>query len=85
MLNSFVTPPSGADASFAETLAYNIWAYRMDRIDSLIEELAAAEDPNDEWTQMVAFTHAGFLGVEDLSQAELEYVQEEIANRWAGV
>lgn len=82
--NWFVTPPSGDKASFAETVAFNIWAHRTSSIETLINELAAADDPNDETAQMVAFTKAGFLGVDDLTQAEIEYVQDEVARRWAG-
>lgn len=77
----FVTPPSGKDASFAETVAFNIWANRTSKIEQLINELAAAEDPNDEWTQQVAFVHAG---IGDLLDSEVEYVQDEIAKRRAG-
>ncbi len=80
----FVTPPSGENASFAETVAFNIWAQRTSSIEGLINELAAADDPNDEWTQEVAFVHAGFNGVEDLTDAEREYVETEIAKRWKG-
>lgn len=82
--NWFVTPPSGGKASFAETVAFNIWAHRTSSIETLIEELAAADDPNDETAQMIAFTKAGFLGVEDLTAAEIEYVQNEVAKRWVG-
>jgi len=82
--NWFVTHPSGGKASFAETVAFNIWAHRTSSIETLIEELAAADDPNDETAQMVAFTKAGFLGVEDLTAAEIEYVQDEVAKRWVG-
>ena len=80
----FVTPPSGDKASFAETVAFNVWAHRTSAIKTLINELAAADDPNDETAQMVAFTKAGFLGVEDLTESEIEYVQDEVAKRWAG-
>lgn len=79
--NWFITPPSGDKASFAETVAFNVWAHRMSAIETLINELAAADDPNDEWAQEVAFTKAGFLGVSDLTQAEIEYVQDEVAKR----
>lgn len=78
----FVTPPSGEKVSFAETVAFNVWAQRTSSIEGLINELAAADDPNDEWTQTVAFVHAGFNGAEDLSDAEREYVETEIAKRW---
>ena len=80
----FVTPPSGDKASFAETVAFNVWAHRTGAIETLINELAAANDPNDETAQMVAFTKAGFLGVDDLTESEIEYVQDEVAKRWAG-
>ena len=82
--NWFVTPPSGEKASFAETVAFNVWAHRTSSIETLIEELAAADDPNDETAQMIAFTKAGFLGVDDLTAAEIEYVQDEVAKRWVG-
>lgn len=71
-------------ASLAETMAFNIYASRQSRIEQLIDELAAADDPNDEWTQQVAFTHAGFLGAEDLIGGEQEYIESEIAKRWHG-
>lgn len=80
----FVTPPSGDKASFAETVAFNVWAHRTSAIETLINELAAVDDPNDETAQMVAFTKAGFLGVDDLTKSEIEYVQDEVAKRWAG-
>ena len=80
--NMFVAPPSGNKASFAETVAFNIWAQRQDNIEKLIWELAMSDDPNDEWNQMIAFTHAGFIGAEDLTDAEREYVETEIAKRW---
>lgn len=80
----FVTPPSGEKANFAETVAFNMWANRTSRIETLIEELAAADDPNDITAQRNAFIKAGFLGVSDLTAAEIEYVQDEVANRWVG-
>lgn len=71
-------------ATFAETVAFNIYASRQSRIEQLINELAAVDDPNDETVQMVAFTHAGFLSADDLFPDEKEYVEKEIARRWNG-
>jgi len=82
--NWFVTPPSGKDASFVETVAFNIWANRTSRIEGLINELAAAADPNDEWTQQRAFANAGFNDADDLTDSERSYVESEIAKRWNG-
>lgn len=80
----FVTPPSGDKATFAETVAFNVWANRTSRIEQLIDELAAADDPNDSATQNAAFARAGFLSADDLTDSEIEYAQEEIARRWGG-
>ena len=84
ILNSFfIDPPSNRD-DFVEKMAFNIYASRQSRIDQLIDELAVAADPNDEWTQTVAFTHAGFINADDLLPDEREYVEKEIASRWSG-
>lgn len=71
-------------ASFVETVAFNIYASRQSRIETLINELAAAEDPNDETAQDMAFAHAGFLSADDLLPYEKEYIEKEIARRWMG-
>ena len=71
-------------AGFVETVAFNIYASRQSRIEALINELAAAEDPNDETTQNIAFAHAGFLSADDLLLCEKEYIEKEIARRWMG-
>lgn len=78
---AFITPPN-RNASFAETVAFNIYASRQDRIEHLINELAAVEDPNDELAQEIAFANAGFTDVNDLLPYEKEYVEKEIARRW---
>ena len=77
----FLDPPGGR-TSFSHTMAYNIWAYRMSRIERLIDELAAAPDPNDPEAQDRALANAGFLDTNDLTAAEIDYVQNEIAKRW---
>lgn len=83
LLNMMVNAPN-RNASFAETMAFNIFASRQERIETLINELAAAEDPNDGWTQTKAFDKAGFLSADDLLDSEREYVEKEIARRWTG-
>lgn len=83
ILDTLLSAPN-PNAGFAETVAFNIYASRQSRIETLIRELAAADDPNDETTQMIAFTHAGFLGVDDLFSDEIAYVEKEVSNRWAG-
>lgn len=64
-----------------ESMAFNIYANRKSRIDSLIDKLAAADDPNDEMTQMAAFVHNGFNGEEDLLDSEIRYIIEEVEKR----
>ncbi len=79
----YVSAPN-PDAGFVETAAFNIWASRTSRIETLIEVLAASVDPNDEAIQEIAFTKAGFTGTSDLTSSEIEYVQDEVAKRWVG-
>ena len=81
-LDTLISAPS-PDAGFVETVAFNIYASRQSRIETLINELAAEPDPNDEWAQTKAFNKAGFLSADDLLSSEKEYVEKEIARRWA--
>lgn len=83
LLNMMVSAPR-PNASFTETMAFNIYASRQERIETLINELAAAGDPNDEWEQARAFDKAGFLSADDLLDSEREYVEKEISRRWTG-
>ena len=83
LLDMMISAPS-PKAGFVETMAFNIYASRQSRIETLINELAASPDPNDEWEQTKAFDKAGFLSTDDLLDSEQEYIEKEIARRWTG-
>mgnify|MGYP003329970259 CR=1 FL=1 len=64
-----------------EHLAFNVYAMHRQQIEDFIDILAAADDPNDEATQWDALEQVG-LNANDLSPADLDYIEKEVANRW---
>lgn len=79
--NMFVDPPN-PNAGFTETVAFNIWAHRKSALDILINELAFSNNPNDDNVQDRAFAKAGFLSIDDLTEAEIDFVQKEASKKW---
>lgn len=64
-----------------EHLAFNAYAMHRQQVEDFIDILAAADDPNDEATQWDALEQVG-LNANDLSPADLDYIEKEVARRW---
>lgn len=81
---TFIDPPGYRD-SFVENLAFNAYSFHQTGIEEIINALAASDDPNDLDNQRKAFDKGraySIYGIEDLTQTEIEYIQNEVAKRW---
>ena len=63
-----------------ENLAFSSYAYNQQQIEDFIDELAAVDDPTNEWEQRRISYKIG-INLDHLSRSEIEYIEEEVAKR----
>ena len=61
---------------------FNMYACHTQTIDNFIDKLAATADPNDYTTQVICATIV-VLCLNSLTSYEREYIEKEVAKRWA--
>jgi hypothetical protein len=57
-----------------------MYYYHQQKIEDFIDELADADDPNDEETQRQAFARAG-ANPRDFTQADFREIEREVMRR----
>ena len=59
----------------------SMYYYHQQKIEDFIDELADADDPNDEATQY-AVARATDLDFNKLTAYDIDYIEKEVAKRW---
>ena len=80
-----VWAPGTADKCFVND-AFNLYAMEIEeqrereaKIEAFITYLSRTDDPNDTDNQWAA---ARYLGINEFSPAEQQYIEKEVAERW---
>jgi hypothetical protein len=58
-----------------------IYTYHQQKVEDFINELAATEDPNDYGVQR-EIARSLKINMDDFTDAEIEYIEREVAKRW---
>lgn len=58
-----------------------LYTYHQQKVEDFINALAAVADPNDYGVQRQV-AHAVGIRIDDLTDAEINYVEREVAKRW---
>ena len=62
-------------------LAFSAYAYHQSAIDDYVGLLAAADDPNDSYTQTSLLYQVG-LSPDALTSDDIEYIEREVSKRY---
>lgn len=65
-----------------EDVVFTLFAAEQTKIEELINRLAKEEDPNDFWRQRMICRELD-LNLDDLTDNEIHYIEEEVARRWS--
>ena len=77
MINSPCHPGNGVC-----DVAFSAYAYRQQQIENFINYLALTDNPNDFNNQSTAALAAN-LNTGSLTSEEIQYIESEVAKRWA--
>lgn len=59
-----------------------LYTYHQQKVEDFINALAAVADPNDNEVQR-HIAHQVGIRIDDLTDAEINYVEREVAKRWS--